>query len=91
MTEKKIRTCPLKVYMRQKATEAEILNVIRKSDDPVVTTSEVAEGVDVTRQAALYRLDNLKERGILEKKEVGASVVFYPKDNKQLLELVANS
>lgn len=77
--------------MTKKATEAEILNVIRQTNDPVVTTSEVAEGVGVTRQAALYRLDKLTDRDILEKKRVGKSVVFYPRDSDELLKLVANA
>lgn len=78
-------------YMTQKVTEAEILNKIRKIEDPVFTTTEIAEEFDITRQAALYRLDNLTDRGVLKKKSVGRSVVFYVNEDKWLLQLDADA
>lgn len=49
----------------------EVLRYLMESDDHVLTTSEVADGVGVARKTALRRLSELAERGAVERKEVG--------------------
>lgn len=47
--------------------------------DPVVTAPELAEKIDVTQQAAHSKLSDMLERGLVEKKQVGArAAVWWP-------------
>lgn len=53
-------------------SDDEILSVFRKSADPVLTASEVAEEFPIGRRAALKRLRALEDSGKLRSKEAGS-------------------
>lgn len=60
-------------------TPQRVLEVLRESDDPVLTAKEVGEKLGCTSEAARRRLHELEERGDVESKKVGArAVVWYP-------------
>lgn len=61
-------------------SDDEILDVFRNSSDPVLTASEVADELSLSRRGAFKRLRDLAERGVLESKQVGSSskVWWYP-------------
>jgi len=46
------------------------------SENEPATTKEVMDTVEVSRTAALYRLNNLEEDGVLKSKEAGTSLVW---------------
>lgn len=60
-------------------TPERVLEILRESDDPVLTAKEVGEELGCTSEAARQRLHELEERGDVESKQVGArAVVWYP-------------
>jgi repressor of nif and glnA expression len=61
-------------------SEQEILKVFDYEDDPVLTASEVAAGLDrfgteMTAEGVRQRLASMHERGLLDRKELGARAV----------------
>lgn len=61
----------------QKARDENILGVFEATDDPVLTTSEVAEELPIGKRATLNRLEDLVERGEIESKDVGVGRVWW--------------
>jgi len=61
-------------------SDGEILDVFRKSSDPVLTAPEIADQISISRRGILDRLRNLEENGILQSKKVGGrrTVWWYP-------------
>lgn len=61
-------------------SDDEILQVFRNADDPVLTTIEVANGVDLGRRGTFDRLEQLADEGPLVMKKVGekGAVWWYP-------------
>ena len=57
---------------RPEISDEEILFVFRRSSDPVLTTDEVASGLDITHRGVRDRLEKLEEEGLLSSKKVGA-------------------
>jgi len=55
----------------QRVTDQELLGVFRDRDDPVLSTSEVADAVPIQRRGTLTRLRELEEQGSLESKQIG--------------------
>ncbi|MFB6296736.1 MAG: helix-turn-helix domain-containing protein [Halobacteriales archaeon] len=55
----------------ESVTAEEILRYLRRSDEHVLTTPEVADGLGVSRRTALRRLSDLAEEGLVERKDVG--------------------
>jgi len=58
-----------------------IVEYMRTHDDPAVTVSEVAAGVDgIDYEQAKYRLEKLAKQDRVHKKKVGsAAAIWYPK------------
>jgi len=54
-------------------SDEEIIDAFRESSDPVLTTAEVADKVDLGRRGTFDRLRKLANSGILEMKKVGDS------------------
>ncbi|GAB7092556.1 hypothetical protein JCM18237_28270 [Halorubrum luteum] len=52
-------------------SDEQILELFRDSDDPVLTASEIADQVDLTRRNVLNRLKDLETKGAIESKKVG--------------------
>lgn len=51
-------------------SDADLLEVFRGSDDPFLTTTEVADEVGIGRRAVYNRLNALAEAGRLERKSL---------------------
>ena len=63
------------------ASTDEVFEALRAVEEPVATATELAEGLDVNRVTTLRRLDELREAGRVERKEVGSNaVVWWPVD-----------
>lgn len=63
----------------KKMTYENLIKFVRNHEEPCVTASEVAAEFGVTNSAANYRLKELKQRGKIQDKEVGASAkIWYP-------------
>lgn len=59
-------------------TDEAIMNFVRGHEEPCVTNADVAEEFGVTKEAANYRLKNLRDDGRVAEKKVGASAkVWY--------------
>ncbi|WP_222913860.1 MarR family transcriptional regulator [Natrinema sp. SYSU A 869] len=56
----------------EKVTEQDILKAFDSSDDPFLTTTELADQLPVSRQAVSYRLEQMREKGLVDKKKTGA-------------------
>lgn len=55
-----------------------IIEFIEDHDDPAVTVSEVADGVDgIDHEQAKYRLQKLADSGQIHKKKIGASAAIW--------------
>jgi hypothetical protein len=61
----------------QKARDENILGVFEATDDPVLTTSEVAEELPIGKRATLNRLEDLVDRDELDSKDVGVGRVWW--------------
>jgi hypothetical protein len=56
---------------KPRVTDEEVLSVLRESDDPVLSTAEVADELPIKRRATLTRLRRLAEGGVLTRKQTG--------------------
>lgn len=56
----------------EKVTEQEILKAFDATEDPFLTAGELAEELPVSRQALHHRLDQMREKGLVDKKTTGA-------------------
>lgn len=61
-------------------SDDQILDVFESAADPVLTSSEVAEKLEMGRRGILTRLESLEEQGYLRSKKVGgrSAVWWYP-------------
>jgi len=58
-----------------KITEQDILKVFDTANEPFLTSSEIAGQLPVSRQAVNYRLDQMLEKGLVDRKKTGARSV----------------
>jgi predicted transcriptional regulator len=58
-------------------TDTELTEIITNHDDRAVTASEVADAANMTNAGVLKRLNDLAQRGIVSKKEVGSRAVVW--------------
>lgn len=56
----------------EKVTEQDILKVFDQSGDPFLTATELAEELPISRQAVHHRLEQMREKGLVDKKKTGA-------------------
>lgn len=56
----------------EKITEQDILKLFDATDDPFLTTTEIAEQLPVSRQAVHHRLEQMREKELVDKKKTGA-------------------
>jgi predicted transcriptional regulator len=66
--------------IQQEYEDEDFLDAVRENEP--ATTKEVMNTVGVSRTAALYRLNNLEEEGVLKSKEAGTSLVWMVKRNE---------
>ena len=63
----------------------EIYTVLQDADDPVLSTMEVAEGAECSREGAYQKLAELEGAGRVRKKKVGArAVVWWPLESEEV-------
>lgn len=60
-----------------RVSEQDILKIFDNSDDPILTSSEIADELPVSRQAVNYRLKQMHEEGLVDRKETGARAVAW--------------
>jgi len=56
---------------KPRVTDDELLDVFRSTDDPVLSTAEIAEPVPIQRRSVLNRLRKLEDLGLLDSKTIG--------------------
>lgn len=56
---------------KPRVTDEEVLAVLRDTNDPVLSTAEVADRLPIKRRATLTRLQRLAESGVLARKQTG--------------------
>ena len=61
----------------EKVTDQDILKVFDYADEPVLTASEVASELPITREAVGRRLNRMREKGLVDRKETGARAVAW--------------
>lgn len=54
-----------------------VLELFRRADYPVLTSTDVAQAFDISQQAAYKRLRKLHERGEIKRREAGANAVVW--------------
>jgi hypothetical protein len=60
-----------------KVADEDILNLFQETSDPVLTTSEVAEKLDIGHRGTFDRLERLADDDELKMKKVGHSGVVW--------------
>lgn len=60
-----------------KVTDQDILKVFDFADEPVLTASEVAAELPITREAAGRRLNQMRENGLVDRKKTGARSIAW--------------
>jgi predicted ArsR family transcriptional regulator len=63
---------------------AEIHNAFERSDDPVLTVSEIAQSLKLRRQEVQARLKYMEKNGMVLRKEVGDEDVWWPSTRVKL-------
>ncbi|MFC6954100.1 FaeA/PapI family transcriptional regulator [Halorubellus litoreus] len=56
---------------KPRVTDEEILAVFEETDDPVLSTAEVADALPLQRRSVYNRLVQLEEAGQLTRKQIG--------------------
>lgn len=68
-------------------TDEEILQIFADNSDPALTTSEVAEKLQMSQQGAYSRLEDLVDRGLIDTKMFGQGRGWWlTDDGRDLLE-----
>lgn len=62
---------------RQRITDSDVLEALREQPDPVATTSELAETLDVSSETVRRHLSELHGKGLVDRKTVGARAVVW--------------
>lgn len=58
-------------------SDQEILAVFRESQDPVMSSGEVAEQIPISKRGTRNRLDKLVEEGQLQRKQISKPYVYW--------------
>lgn len=56
---------------KPRATDEDILSILRSADDPVLSTAEIADRLPIKRRSTLDRLRSLEEQSLVESKQIG--------------------
>jgi predicted ArsR family transcriptional regulator len=64
---------------KPRVTDEELLAVFQRTDDPVLSTAEIADELPIKRRATLTRLRRLADNGVLNRKQTGGrNTVWWP-------------
>ncbi|WP_122090353.1 hypothetical protein [Halalkalicoccus subterraneus] len=70
---------------KPRVTDGEVLAVFRQTDDPVLSTADVADELPIKRRATLTRLQRLAESGALDRKATGGrNTVWWLTDDERV-------
>lgn len=58
-------------------SDLKYIKSMAQNPDPVVTSMEVADELDISQQAAHKRLSDMEDRGLVVKKKVGSRAVIW--------------
>ncbi|MCL9814073.1 transcriptional regulator [Natranaeroarchaeum aerophilus] len=58
-------------------TERRVLGVFERVDGPVITSSDVADTLSCSTEAARRKLSGLYERGILGRRKTGRTLIYW--------------
>jgi Fe2+ or Zn2+ uptake regulation protein len=58
-------------------SDSDIVEHIKEHQDPAVTTKEICAKVDIGKAGTYSRLEQLKEDGVVVKKDVGSRAVVW--------------
>ena len=61
----------------EEITLEDIIGVLRESDSPVATAKEVGETLECSAEAARQKLLELRDQGIVARRQVGAGAVVW--------------
>ncbi|MUV60012.1 winged helix-turn-helix transcriptional regulator [Halobacterium sp. CBA1126] len=64
-------------------TDREILGIFSTSDDPVLSTTEVADQLSYSQPGTYSRLAELEEEGLLHSKDIGNAKAWWLTDDGQ--------
>ena len=56
---------------KPRESDEDILSVLRRAADPVLSTAEIAEQLTIKRRSTLDRLRTLEEQELVESKQIG--------------------
>lgn len=62
---------------RQRVTDSDVLEALREQPDPIATAGELAEVLGVSSETVRRHLTELHEKGLVERKTVGARAVVW--------------
>lgn len=62
---------------KETVSDEEILRHFMESEDPVLSTTEVADRLGFSNSGAWTRLDNLEDRGLIFNKKVGQTNIWW--------------
>lgn len=62
---------------KPRVTDEELLEMFRDTDDPVLSTDEVAARLPIKRRATYERLSSLREDGRLNGKQIAGKATVY--------------
>jgi transcription initiation factor IIE alpha subunit len=77
------RSIEAMVQGKQTVTDEEITAVMRKSQDPAFTTSELAERLEMSTEGVRRRLNKLREDGRVHRKKPSSRTVIWWIDGGQ--------
>ena len=61
----------------EKTTLDDVRDAVRDGPDPVSTTGDVAEVLDISSESARGKLNELHEQGRIEKRKIGARAIIW--------------
>lgn len=64
-------------HFTEKVTDQDVLKVFDYADAPILTASEIADELPITREATGRRLKRMLEDGLVDRKKTGASAVAW--------------
>lgn len=71
----------------KKVSDQDVLKVFDAAEAPFLTAGEIADTLPITRSAVNYRLNKMREKGLVDRKETGSRAVgWWAKVAPQLSE-----
>lgn len=65
---------------KPRVSDSEILEVFAASSDPVLSAKEVSEEIDIGERGTYQRLEELRDRNLVEDKKIGQARAWWITD-----------